>query len=260
MILLISIGLNIPYLTYTFYHTGKIFYWSTYGGNNLYWLTSPYEGEYGDWLYFEELKQMTTTGNRGIFLFNDFGDWQFYKEMKQESNVENGKYLYNEANISKHLKVYEEIINLNGIQQDDKYKSVAINNIKKHPKKILKNWINNVSRILFNYPYSYRFQKPIRIGYFPLSGIICFLLLFSLIPAYIHWNKINFAIRFLILFSFVYLGGSTLGAAEGRMFTIIVPVLLLWIAYILQNATNINFKFNAELSNTHENENVAKKE
>ena len=60
MILLISIGLTIPYLTYTYYHTGKIFYWSTSGGDNLYWMSTPYEGEYGSWQSFTKLKQAST--------------------------------------------------------------------------------------------------------------------------------------------------------------------------------------------------------
>ena len=90
--------------------------------------------------------------------------------------------------------------------------------------------------------------------YFPVNGIICVLFLFSLALAYKSWHKINFGIRFFILFSLVYLGGSTVGTASLRMFTAVVPVLLLLIAYILQNTIKINFKFNAVLPNTHEND------
>ena len=247
MILLISIGLNIPYLTYTYYHTGKIFYWATTGGNNLYWLSTPHEGEYGSWVSFKILKQVSAGEFEGSHVY------------------------HNDINISNHLKVYEENISYNKIPQndkfnvmqmnyiqDDKFKSIAIDNIKNHPIKFLQNWISNVGRILFNFPYFYKSGNPKLLVYLPLNAIICVLLLFSLIPAYLNWNKINFAIRFLILFSLVYLGGSTFGSAEVRMFTIIVPVLLLWIAYIIQNTIIINYKFNTELSNTHENENLLK--
>ncbi|MEL4457162.1 glycosyltransferase family 39 protein [Lutimonas vermicola] len=228
MILLISIGLTIPYLTYTYYHTGKIFYWATSGGVNLYWMSTPYEGEYGSYISFESLKQKSTFEQNGI-------------------------YVYNDSNISNHLKVWEEIENYNRIQQDDKLKSIAINNIKKHPVKFLQNWISNVGRILLNNPYSYNLQKPRSLFFTPLNGIIIVLLLFSLVPTYKYWHKINFGIRFLILFSLVYLGGSTLGSAESRMFAITAPVLLLWIAFILQNTIKINLKFNTVLPNTHEN-------
>src|SRR6185312_12396063 len=37
-----------PWLFYTYHLTGKILYWSSYGGNNLYWMSSPYENEYGN--------------------------------------------------------------------------------------------------------------------------------------------------------------------------------------------------------------------
>ncbi len=83
MILLISIGLTIPYLAYTYYHTGKIFYWATSGGDNLYWISTPYEGEYGSWESFTRLKQVSTVEHNGIYCY------------------------YNDSNISNHLKVYE---------------------------------------------------------------------------------------------------------------------------------------------------------
>ena len=249
MILLISFGLTIPYLTYTYYHTGKIFYWATSGGNNLYWLTTPYEGEYGDWQSFSMLRKAST------------------------GEYEGNRIYYNDSNISNHLKVYYENINYNKIPQndkfgvmqmnyiqDDKFKSIAINNIKKHPVKFLQNWINNIERILFNYPYSYILQNPRSLFKTLLNAFICVLLLFSLIPTYKNWYKINFAIRFLIFFSLIYLGGSTFGSAESRMFSITAPVLLLWIAFILQNTIKINLKFNAVLPNTHEKENLLKKE
>ena len=150
-------------------------------------------------------------------------------------------------------------IQVNSIQ-DDHFKSIAINNIKKHPVKFLQNWISNVGRILFNYPYSYVLQSPSSLFYTLINGIIITLLLFSIVPTYKNWYKINFAIRFLIFFSLIYLGGSTFGSAESRMFSIIVPILLLWIAFILQNTIKFNLKFNAVLPNTHEKKNLLKKE
>jgi hypothetical protein len=51
-ILIIALATTVPYLIYTYHLSGKIFYWSSFGGNNLYWMSSPYEGEYGDWMGF----------------------------------------------------------------------------------------------------------------------------------------------------------------------------------------------------------------
>jgi hypothetical protein len=44
-------------------------------------------------------------------------------------------------------------------------------------------------------------------------------------------------------FCFLYLGGSILGSAETRMFTMVVPILLLWVAYILGKTLKVNVKF-----------------
>ena len=49
-ILLIAFVTTIPYLAYTYHLTGKIFYWSSLGGNNLYWMSSPYKEELGSWM------------------------------------------------------------------------------------------------------------------------------------------------------------------------------------------------------------------
>ena len=43
---------NVPYLGYTYHLTGKMFYWSSFGGNNLYWMSSPYPEEYGNYYRF----------------------------------------------------------------------------------------------------------------------------------------------------------------------------------------------------------------
>ena len=42
-ILLIALITTSPYLIYSYHLTNKIFYWSSNGGNNLYWMTTPYK-------------------------------------------------------------------------------------------------------------------------------------------------------------------------------------------------------------------------
>lgn len=66
-------------------------------------------------------------------------------------------------------------------------------------------------------------------------------MLLSFIPAIKNWRKIKFPLRFLILFVLIYLGGSVLGSAETRMFTVIVPILIIWIAYLFQKIIRINW-------------------
>ena len=44
IILLIAFATIAPYLIYTYHLTGRIYYLGTSGGNNLYWMSTPYEG------------------------------------------------------------------------------------------------------------------------------------------------------------------------------------------------------------------------
>jgi 4-amino-4-deoxy-L-arabinose transferase-like glycosyltransferase len=41
--------LCLPYLTYTYALTGRVFYWGNSGGQTLYWMSSPFPQDLGDW-------------------------------------------------------------------------------------------------------------------------------------------------------------------------------------------------------------------
>lgn len=232
---ILSVGLATisPYLIYTYHVTGKLFYLGTSGGNNLYWMSTPFQGEYGNWAPipkntpFADEKQNIYNG--GVL------------NVKNRDNFIPG----GEDSIRlHHLKDFEEINKYQGTEKDDAYKRIVIQNIKSHPIKYLENCISNIGRILFNYPYSYTYQKPGTLIRLPLNGIIVVLILFSLIPTFINWRKLNFAIRFILFMVILYFGGSIFGSAETRMFTTIVPMLLLWIGYITQQTIKLNLKFN----------------
>lgn len=203
---------TVPYLAYTHHVTNRVFYWGTIGGNNLYWMSTPYENEYGDWINHvidPKNKRNTIPGAEDIMTSN-------------------------------HQQDFKEILKYKGVERDDAYKKIAINNMKSHPAKFLKNWLSNVGRILFNYPYSYTLQKNATLLRLPLTGILTVFMLFCLIPTFISWRKIIFPIRFLLFFILLYLGGSTLASAETRMLTVIVPILLFWIGFIIQKTIKIN--------------------
>lgn len=239
-ILAIAFITTTPYLAYTYNLTGRMFYWSTVGGNNLYWMSSPYKNEYGSWLEdpkFEADSFTLYTENTGTYsggslnLRNRLNHFQGYEDSVRTNHWND----YKEINQSK-----------TSIERDDAFKRIAIRNIKSHPLKFIQNWVCNVSRILFNYPYSYKAQGPGTLLRLPLSGIIAVLILFCLIPTCMNWRKIDFPVRFMWLFVFIYLAGSTLGSAETRMFTIVVPILLLWISYILKKIAIIKLRFSRD--------------
>jgi hypothetical protein len=211
-ILLIAFITTSPYLLYTYNLTGQLFYWGSNGGNNLYWMSTPYEGEYGNWIEYP----INKNSNR-----------------IPQSNQE----------LEMHHKDLNKLLNYPTVRQDQEFKEAAITNIKAHPFKFIQNCLSNAGRILFNFPYSYELQKPQTLIRLPFNGIIIIFLLLTFIPAILCWSKIFFPIRFLIFFAFLYLAASILGSAETRMFTVIVPVLLIWIAYILQRTVKIKFNF-----------------
>jgi len=211
IISLIALITTIPYLIYTHHMTDKIFYWGTLGGNNLYWMSTPHEGEYGDWINHNidpKIKRNTIAGAQETMMLN-------------------------------HQQDLKEILKYNGAERDDAYKNFAVKNIRLHPVKFLENCVSNIGRLLFNYPYSYTLQKNTTLLRLPLNGILVMFMLFCLIPTFINWQKIIFPIRFLLFFTLLYLGGSTLVSAETRMFTVIIPILLFWIAFIIQKSIRI---------------------
>lgn len=215
-ILIIAIAVTAPYLIYTYHLTGRIFYWGTSGGNNLYWMSTPYENEYGDWTYLDSTY---------IYSFENkiSGSYDSLKAHHQKDLVEISKFSF--------------------LEKDTAFKRIAINNIKSHPFKFLQNCFSNIGRMLFDYPYSYSLQSYKNLFRLPYNGIIVVLMLFCIIPTLTNWRKIPFAIRFMLFFVTLYLAGSTLGSAEMRMFIKIVPIVLIWVAFVIQYSIRIKFNF-----------------
>jgi len=230
-ILLIAFATTWPYLIYTYQLTGRIFYWGTSGGNNLYWMSNPIEGEYGDWL--------PTPKSDSIHLKSSTNEPETRGIINTKNNYAPGRA---DSIRLHHLKDFEIINSYKGVKKDDAYKSIAISNIKLHPGKYVMNWISNIGRILFNYPYSYTYQKPTTLLRLPLNGIIVVFMIYCLIPTLIHWRKIIFPIRFILFFILIYLSVSSLASAEARMFSIVVPMLLFWMAFVIKKTITIKMK------------------
>ena len=209
ILLLIAFLTTIPYLIYTYNLTNRIYYWGNLGGNNLYWMSTPFENEYGDWIRWTSIKDTT------------------------EEN-------YNELLYQQHIKDYNNIMKLEGLERDDKFKQIATHNILNNPIKFIKNCFSNIGRILFNYPYSYTLQKPSTLLRIPFNGILAILSLYATFITLINFKRIKFVFKILLSICLLYLSGSIIGSAETRMFTVIVPILLIWIVYIVSKSVTIN--------------------
>jgi len=234
IIFLIALATTSPYLIYTYHLTGRVFYWGSSGGINLYWMSSPFEGEYGSWAYNPKYNStiLTTIPHDAI---------GGRLNVKSKDNFIPGG---EDSIISHHQKDFEELKKYVGVEEDDAYKKIVIRNIKSHPLKYIQNCISNMGRILFNYPYSYTVQKPGTLARLPMNGIIVTFLLFSLIPTFINWRRLAFSARLILFIVALYLAGTVLGCAQTGMFTPIVPMVLFWIAYIMNKSLKVNLKFN----------------
>ena len=70
----VSFLFTTPYLVYTYNLTGKPFYYANSGGKSLYWMSTPYEKEHGDWMYFETLEENTAVFENHKYFLNSIKD------------------------------------------------------------------------------------------------------------------------------------------------------------------------------------------
>lgn len=221
LILAIAFAGILPYIIYTYHLTHKVYYFGDSGGMSLYWMSTPFENETGDWRH----------------------ELDVHPNNSADSSIidPNTKYIagWNNYLYVNHHKDYVLLDSYIGVQRDDMYKKLAFQNIKAHPVKYLNNCISNAERLFYSFPYSYALQRNnlrLPLTQFLVVGIfIC--LLFSLY----YWQKLPFATRFLLLFIFIYFGLTILVSTYTRMLTVVVPILLFWFACIFQNSIKINF-------------------
>lgn len=228
---LIAFLASIPYLTLTYSHTGKIFYWATSGGNNLYWMSTPYDNEYGNWY------SATTFELDSTFQKADRGTNVDLTQRK----IDNLPGMIDSLR-AHHEAAYRDIYRFEGVERDEMFNKYFFENVKKNPKKFLLNCFSNAGRMLVNLPFSYSLQKPGNLVRIPLNAIIVIFSLLCLLPTMLNWKRIPYEARYFLFFSALYFGGSILGSAEIRMFSVIVPLLLFWIGIVLEKFVRIRLK------------------
>ena len=196
-----------PYQFYTYGLTGKLFYFSNAGGSALYFMTSPHPGEFGEW-------------NNSNFTVN----CGYAKEVPCNS----------ELFARNHKKVFSEAKSLPPIERDEFLKAIALENIKNNPIKYFKNYVNNFSRMLFNIPNSYFYQREQTIIRLLPNSIIFTLIIFSFFYTIFNWRR--FPVLFCVIVTFVlsYISVHLFVSSEPRHFNVALPVILIWIALTLR--------------------------
>jgi Dolichyl-phosphate-mannose-protein mannosyltransferase len=116
-----ALVVTVPWLAYTYSVTGKPLYWGASGGLSLYWAASPYPGELGDWHQTREV----------------FAD----------------------PRLAEHRPFFDSLRGRPLADQDEELIRAALDNIRAHPAKYARNVLANVSRMWFDFPYSFQQQR-----------------------------------------------------------------------------------------------------
>lgn len=211
-IFVVAFLVTVPYLIYTYNLTGRVLYWGSNGGEQLYWMTTHYKGEYGSWI------ESTTVLRREIPTMHP-----------------------------SHLSLYDTAYNMNlsWVEMNDLFMHRAVENLKNNPKPYLYNVIANAIRLVCDGPISFWGQSLRPYFYLFINSLLMIPLIFSLYPAWLHRQKIPFEIICLGLFTALYFGASVLLVAVVRYFIMVVPFLILWLGFIYTYF--IQFTFNSKL-------------
>lgn len=187
----LALALCVPWLAYTSAETGRILQWGSSGSLSLYWMSSPYERDLGDW---------------------------------QQANA-----VFSDPNLAAHRPFFESLRGLTLSQQNARLERRALENIAQHPGKYLENVAANVSRMLFDAPYS--FSRPrLSALYFALPNalLLAAALLAAVVALRVRSALPKAAAPFAI-FALAAFGLHALVAAYPRMLMPIVPVVV-WFA------------------------------
>jgi hypothetical protein len=196
----------VPYLAYTYSLTGRHLYFSSNGGEQLYWMSSSLPGEFGSFKSIDSLY----IGKSGIV-------------------------------DSSHVQFIESIYDLPYVERNDALISRAKENILQNPKGYVKNIIANIFRLIGHGPSSFEYQVWATYKYLLTHLLFLVPLLFTIIPAWIHRKSVPREFYFLLVVILIYFGGSILVAATSRYFVLTIPFILLWLAFFYTHMVQFSF-------------------
>ncbi len=158
---------------------------------------------------------------------NELGDWSNKDSLSLNPN---------------HRPFMDSISTLTPLQKDEAYRNTALNNIKNYPKKYFSNWVANIGRLFFSYPYS-NTQQSIR-TYFTIipDMFIIVIITLTFVISIFQYKRFPEGMIFLLLFIFIYLFGCSLVSAYRRMFYITMPFWFLYFSYFFDRIISIKIR------------------
>lgn len=202
LVFALALGFCTPYLFYTWSLTGHVFYWDDQGGEVLYWMSTPYEGELGDWQ-----------------------DWSI---VPAESRVRRN-----------HEVFVDSLRGLGALQRNDALMRQAVRNIKTYPTKYVRNWVANVGRLIFSMPFTDTPQKLSTLFYALPNTILLVSFGLSLLALAVARPRVPGEIAALLMMATMAFGGSTLVSATTRFLVPLVPLFTLWIVFVLSRSFQV---------------------
>lgn len=121
VVVALALALCLPWLAYTHSKTDRVLVWGNSGSLSLYWMTSPHEGDLGDW---------------------------------QQAHL-----VFTDPDLRPHRAFFEGLRGLSLAEQNAEIEREALRTIADHPGAYAENLVANISRMLFNSPYSRTAQQ-----------------------------------------------------------------------------------------------------
>jgi hypothetical protein len=207
-----------PYLFYTYNLTGKFPYWGNSGGSSLYSMSSPHPREYGNWIPPSFILESSRTQPDEVL-------------RSATNNLQEN-----------HKDVIEKLSGKTAIEQDEILFREGMNNIKQHPIKFFQNWLANISRMFFFFPFSYYEHNLIPLIYL-LPNSFVFVMICLTIPAGIVLRTlVPPYVKYLLLVALLYLAASSVLSAYPRQLYVILPLIFLWSSCSLQKVVEAYLK------------------
>lgn len=157
----------------------------------------------------------------------EYGDW---------------KAIFSTMGPEKHPEIHKQLQGLSYVEQDELLKQKALQMIREDPKAYFHNYLCNLGRLWFNYPFSYKQQRPHTLVYTVPNSLLFSGLLMSVLIFWRQRKKVPIEISALIVFSLLFLGGSSLIYACGRRLFPVIPILTILIFYAATNLITISLK------------------
>jgi hypothetical protein len=190
----VALVVCVPWLAYTYSVTSRPLYWGSSGGLSLYWMSSPYPADRGDW-------------QRSRDVFTD-------------------------PRLAAHRPFFRSLIGRPLADQNDRLIRAAGDNIRARPGKYATNVLANVSRMWFHFPYSFRQERLKPLLFLIPNALVLSALLASLGLLVGRWRLLPVeAIPFGMLAVAAFALHALL-AAYPRMLFPVIPVII-WLVVLV---------------------------